>query len=240
MKLPTVDPVVAVSLISTRRPAGPHRMSDARPDPADEKASLRKSAALSRAALAAGDPDAAERLAAQADILKDIASSLAEEAGADAPVIAAYLPIRSELSPLPLVATLAAAGMMTAMPVTPSPGNPLSFRAWAPGDALADGPYNTQQPPPDWPEVTPNVILAPMLAFDDDGWRLGYGGGFYDRTLAGLRAGGHRVAALGIAYDGQHVEAVPTGPYDMRLDGVLTPSGLRLAEQRSGARRSGE
>ena len=227
MKLPTVDPVVAVLLVSTRRPAGPHRMSDARPDPADEKASLRKRAAAVRATLATGDPDAAALLAAQAGILVDIARPLAEAAGADAPVIAAYLPIRSELSPLPLVAALAAAGLMTAMPVTPSPGNPLSFRAWAPGDALADGPYSTRQPPPDLPEVTPDVILAPMLAFDDEGWRLGYGGGFYDRTLAALRAGGRRVAALGIAYDGQRVEAVPTGPHDVKLDGVLTPSGLR-------------
>ena len=77
--------------------------------------------------------------------------------------------------------------------------------------------------------MTPDVILAPMLAFDDEGWRLGYGGGFYDRTLAALRAGGRRVAALGIAYDGQVVDKVPTGPFDMRLDGVLTPSGLRSA-----------
>ena len=218
-------------------------MSDPRPDPADEKATLRKTAAKARAALASADLDAAERLAAQAGILAEIARPLAgrsADSDAGAPVIAAYLPIRSELSPLPLVAALAAAGMVTAMPVTPSPGNPLSFRAWAPGDALADGPYNTRQPPPDWPEITPHVILAPMLAFDDDGWRLGYGGGFYDRTLAGLRAAGHRVAALGIAYDGQRVGHAPTGPYDVRLDGVVTASGLRPARQPSGAPLSGD
>ena len=68
-----------------------------------------------------------------------------------------------------------------------------------------------------------------MLAFDSSCWRLGYGGGFYDRTLSGLRAVGRHVVALGIAYDGQLVDKVPTGSYDMRLDGVLTPSGLRLA-----------
>lgn len=221
-------------------------MSDATPDPADERAALektalRKTAAAARAATAAADPSAADRLAAQAPILVRIASQLIHDApdrASDhpsdhapdrAPVIAAYLPIRSELSPMALVSALAAAGMVTAMPVTPSPGNPLSFRAWSPGDALADGPYNTKQPPPDWPDITPDVILAPMLAFDVSCWRLGYGGGFYDRTLAGIRGAGRSVVALGVAYDGQYVEAVPTGPYDMKLDGVLTPSGLRPA-----------
>lgn len=212
-------------------------MSDTRPEPADEKAALRKSAAKMRAALAEAEADAAERLAAQAGILATLAGPLAEEteeAGSSQPVIAAYLPIRSELSPLPLVGALAAIGMTTAMPVTPAPGNPLSFRAWGLGEALAEGPYNTKQPPPELPEVTPDVILAPMLAFDDAGWRLGYGGGFYDRTLAGLRAAGRRVVALGIAFDGQQVDSVPTGAYDMRLDGVLTPSGLRPAAPISG------
>jgi len=198
-------------------------MSDALSEPAAAKAALRKEAARHRATLAAGDPDAADRLAAQAGIIAALAGDGQEGAG----IVAAYLPIRSELSPLPLVSALVAAGLGTAMPVTPEAGHPLRFRAWAPGDDLAEGPYNTQQPAASAPEVTPTVILAPMLAFDDAGWRLGYGGGFYDRTLAALRGGGHRVCALGIAYDGQHVAAVPTGPYDMRLDGVLTPSGLR-------------
>ena len=209
-------------------------MSDTRPDPADEKSALRKSAGKLRAALAEAEADAAERLAAQAGILATLAGLPADETGSSQPVIAAYLPIRSELSPLPLVGALAAIGMTTAMPVTPAPGNPLSFRAWSLGETLVEGPYNTKQPPPELPEVTPDVILAPMLAFDDAGWRLGYGGGFYDRTLAGLRAAGRRVVALGIAYDGQHVDSVPTGPHDMRLDGVLTPSGLRPAAPISG------
>lgn len=198
-------------------------MSHSLSDPAEAKAALRKDAARHRAALAAGDPDAANRLAAQAGII----AALAGEGQEDAGIVAAYLPIRSELSPLPLVSALVAAGVVTAMPVTPETGHPLLFRAWAPGDDLAEGPYNTQQPPATAPQVVPTVILAPMLAFDDEGWRLGYGGGFYDRTLAGLRAEGHRVCTLGIAYDGQHVATVPTGPFDMRLDGVLTPSGLR-------------
>lgn len=209
-------------------------MSDSLSDPAEAKADLRKEAARQRAALAAADADAAERLSAQAGIVAALAGEGRDQAG----VVAAYLPIRSELSPLQLVAALVDIGVATAMPVTPDPGHPLLFRAWAPGDDLAEGPYNTQQPPASAPQVTPAVILAPMLAFDDGGWRLGYGGGFYDRTLAALRAAGHHVCALGIAYDGQLVAAVPTGPHDMRLDGVLTPSGLRPAN--AGSQISGE
>ena len=154
-------------------------MSDALSDPADAKAALRKDAARTRAALAAGDPDAADRLAAQAGIIAALAGEGQDHPG----IVAAYLPIRSELSPLPLVVALVAAGINTAMPVTPEPGRPLVFRSWAPGDDLADGPYKTKQPLPA-PAAIPTVVLAPMLAFDDEGWRLGYGGGFYDRTLA--------------------------------------------------------
>ena len=130
-------------------------MSDPLNDPAAEKAALRKHAGKTRAALAADDAGAAGRLAAQAGIVAEIAMSLSDapDNGGGAAVIAAYLPIRSELSPLPLIEALAADGFPTAMPVTPEPGNPLLFRAWAPGAPLADGPYNTKQPPSDAAEM---------------------------------------------------------------------------------------
>ena len=232
MKLPTVVLVVAAFLfhVPVERPR--HTiMSDPLNDPAAEKAALRKHAGKTRAALAADDTDAAGMLASQAGIVAEIALSILDSpgSGGDLPIVAAYFPLRSELSPLPLIEALATKGFATAMPVTPEPGNPLLFRAWAPGEPLADGPYNTKQPPSDAAEMIPSVILVPMLAFDASCWRLGYGGGFYDRTLSGLRMAGRHVVALGIAYDGQLVEKVPTGPYDMRLDGVLTPSGLRSA-----------
>ncbi len=232
MKLPTVVLVVAAFLFHVPVERLRHTiMSDPLNDPAVEKAVLRKQAIKARAALATDDADAAGRLAAQAGIVAEIATSLSDapDSAGGAPVIAAYLPIRSELSPLPLIEALAADGFATAMPVTPEPGNPLLFRAWAPGAPLADGPYFTKQPLSDAAEMIPSVILAPMLAFDSSCWRLGYGGGFYDRTLSGLRAAGCHFVALGIAYDGQLVDILPTGPYDMRLDGVLTPSGLRSA-----------
>jgi 5-formyltetrahydrofolate cyclo-ligase len=143
-------------------------------------------------------------------------------------IYAAYLPIRSELSPLPLIARLADLSIQTAMPITPAPGNPLDFRLWATGDKLDDGPYDTKQPAANAPVCQPDVILAPMLAFDSACWRLGYGGGFYDRSIGGLRQAGHKVVAIGIAFAGQQVEQVPTGPYDMALDAVLTPDGLLM------------
>lgn len=198
-------------------------ITDVITDPAAAKAALRKTASKTRLAAAATHPTAADDLAAQA-------AALIARYGTG--VYAAYLPIRSELSPLPLVAALQAGGVVTAMPVTPEPGQPLTFHQWAPGDALDDGPYGTTQPAANAPVVTPVVILAPMLAFDDGCWRLGYGGGFYDRTIGGLRAAGHTIAAIGLAYDEQHVDQVPTGSYDMALDGVLTPTGLRAARHK--------
>jgi len=197
-------------------------MQDTPSDPAAAKAELRQQAAIARKALVNADPEAPARLAAQADIIMRMVQD-ERPAG----VVAAYMPIRSELSPLRLVAALVAQGIVTAMPETPSPGQPLIFRRWAPGDDLVDGPYGTSQPSPAAPVMVPRVILAPMLAFDSACWRLGYGGGFYDRTLAGLRDAGQRVTAIGIAFDGQLVDKVPVGPFDMPLDAVLTPSGLR-------------
>ena len=187
------------------------------PDSTDEKAVLRKLAACNRISLTAGNPSAADELVGQLDLVL-------QRCGTG--VYAAYLPIRSELSPLPLVAALVSRGIATAMPVTPEPGNPLAFYRWSPGMRLDDGPYNTKQPPVDGERVVPDVILAPMLAYDAGCWRLGYGGGFYDRSIAGLRDSGHRLMVIGIAFDGQQVDKVPTGPFDMPLDAVWTPAGV--------------
>ena len=178
---------------------------------------MRKQAAKIRQQEADHHPDAAEKLAGHCQLLLDRFGR---------GVYAAYLPIRSEISPLPLIAALHDAGQPTAMPVTPADGHPLSFRPWAVGDALEDGPYGTRQPPARSTPVLPDVILAPLLAFDSAGWRLGYGGGFYDRTIADFAARGHKARVIGLAYDGQKLDKVPVGPYDMPLDAVLCPSGL--------------
>ena len=112
------------------------------------------------------------------------------------------------------------------MPVTPANGQPLSFRRWAVGDAIEDGPYGTRQPLARSTPVLPDVILAPLLAFDSAGWRLGYGGGFYDRTIADFAVRGHKTSVIGLAYDGQKLDKVPVGSYDMPMDAVLCPSGM--------------
>ena len=110
-------------------------------------------------------------------------------------------------------------------------GKPLIFRAWTPGDAMDQGVWGIAEPKPDKPELEPDVLLVPLLAFDRAGWRMGYGGGFYDRTLRGL-ACAQAVIAVGLAYDEQNIDAVPHLDYDERLDWVLTPSGpIRCARE---------
>ena len=135
--------------------------------------------------------------------------------------VSAYWPMGSELDVRPLIHTLHDWGHAVGLPVIVGRGRPLVFRAWRPGLAMAPGGFGTQVPGPDRPEVCPAVLLVPLLAFDRAGYRLGYGGGFYDRTLAGLRAAGP-VCAVGLAYAGQELREVPRDAYDQRLDWIVT------------------
>jgi 5-formyltetrahydrofolate cyclo-ligase len=182
-----------------------------------EKVACRKRAAIKRAKLARATPDAAISLACHAN-------DLVARFGCG--IYAGYMPIRTELSPLVLLENLVGFGCGVALPITPREGQPLRFHRWQIGGLLDDGPYGTKQPPANNDKCTPDVILAPMLAFDAGGWRLGYGGGFYDRTVAGLRATGQKVVLIGIAYDEQTLDKIPVGPYDIPLDVVLSPAGL--------------
>ena len=136
------------------------------------------------------------------------------------------MPLSDELRTWPLLRRLAGEGIQLAMPVVQGKGLPLVFRVWAPGDAMDSGVWGIAEPKADKPAVDPDVLLMPLLAFDGRGGRLGYGGGFYDRSLQGLRAR-KAVIAVGLAYDEQEVDAVPRLDYDERLDWVLTPSGPR-------------
>lgn len=136
-------------------------------------------------------------------------------------VVAGYWPMRGEIDIRPLLEGLAARGHITALPVVAAPRTPLVFRRWKPGDPLAEGAYKTQHPEDTAPEVRPHCLLVPLLAFDRRGSRLGYGGGFYDRTIAQLRAAGG-VVTVGVAYAGQEVEHVPAEPHDEPLDWVVT------------------
>ena len=138
--------------------------------------------------------------------------------------VSGFSAIRDEIDTGPLLARLCGEGYRLALPVMQGNGLPLLLRAWAPGDAMGQAAWGILEPLPDKAVLEPDVVLVPLLAFDAAGFRLGYGGGFYDRTLARLRAL-KPVTAVGIAYDELKVDAVPHLDYDQRLDWVLTPSG---------------
>jgi len=125
-----------------------------------------------------------------------------------------------------LIQRLHGAGHVIGLPVVVAKGAPLMFRAWTPETRLVPGGFKTEVPAPGAPEVVPNILLVPLLAFDNAGYRLGYGGGFYDRTLAKLRALA-RISAIGFAYEGQAVEAVPHAEYDQPLDAIATERSYR-------------
>ncbi len=136
-------------------------------------------------------------------------------------VVSAYWPIGSEIDPRPLMTHLHEHGHPMALPVTPARGHPLAFRAWRPDDTLEAATFGTRAPLPFQPELTPRVLIVPLLAFDRAGYRLGYGGGYYDRTLARLRESGP-VLAVGVAYAAQEVAAVPRDGGDQPVDWIVT------------------
>ena len=136
-------------------------------------------------------------------------------------IVSGFWPMAEELDIRPLMTALAEQGCRLALPVVVAKKQPLLFRAWQPGDALEAGVFGTLHPSPQREVVEPDALIVPLLAVDEEGWRLGYGGGFYDRTLERLR-GRKKVTAIGVGFDGQLVPDVPHGPDDQRLDWLLT------------------
>lgn len=139
-------------------------------------------------------------------------------------VISAYWPMGDEIDVAPLLHHLHGAGYVCALPAVVTRKGPLVFRTWHPGMTLGSGALGTGHPPAAAAAVTPDVVLAPLLAFDGEGYRLGYGGGYYDRTLAKLRGAG-TVLAIGIAYAAQQVDMAPRTEYDQPLDWIVTEEG---------------
>lgn len=179
---------------------------------AEAKAALRREM-TARRALAA---DAAGP-AGQATATARLVAALQGQAGR---VLSGYMPMRREIDPL---AAMAAHQGPLCLPVVAGPGLPLRFRAWAPGAPLLEGAFRAMIPETgDW--MTPAVLIVPMLAFDARGYRLGYGGGFYDRTLAGLRRLGPCLA-VGFAFAAQEVADVLRDDTDARLDLIVTEAG---------------
>jgi len=139
-------------------------------------------------------------------------------------IVSGFASLPEELNAWPLLRRLNSEGFALALPVVQAKGQPLIFRAWVPGDAMHKGVWDIPEPKADKPDVEPDILLVPLLAFDRHGRRLGYGGGFYDRTLRRLRSR-KSIVTVGLAFDEQQVDAVPHLDYDQRLDWVLTPSG---------------
>lgn len=140
-------------------------------------------------------------------------------------VVAGYWPVATELDDRPLLARLHERDFVCALPVVVARGAPLAFRRWAPLDELEPGEHETWQPRPDAPELRPDILIVPLLAFDSAGWRLGQGIGYYDRTLAALRRAGPTIA-VGAGYAAQRFDHVPHGPLDEPMDWLLSEEAL--------------
>lgn len=146
------------------------------------------------------------------------------------PIAAIYHPQGAEMDPYPLAVILERLGARIALPVAVERDAPLVFRLITETGGLRPDAVGIPSPSDDAPAVRPDLVICPLLAFDRRGGRLGQGGGFYDRTLAQLRATGP-VAAIGLAYAAQELADLPAGPFDQALDGVLTEQGWRPAER---------
>jgi 5-formyltetrahydrofolate cyclo-ligase len=131
------------------------------------------------------------------------------------------MPLKSEINPLPLLRKLADGGAALALPVVAGRGKPLIMRSWQWGEPLVAGVWGIREPAPEAPTVDPDILLVPLLAFDRNGHRIGYGAGYYDLTIARLRAK-KPIVAVGIAFAAQEVETVPITASDAPLDLVLT------------------
>ena len=140
------------------------------------------------------------------------------------PLIALYSATTDEAPTAALAARLAADGLALALPVIGARSAPLTFRRWHPGDPLHAGPFGILQPT-EGAIAEPDVLFVPLVAFDAAGHRLGYGGGYYDRTLAALRTK-KPLLTVGLAFAAQQVATVPHEPHDIALDAVLTECGL--------------
>jgi 5-formyltetrahydrofolate cyclo-ligase len=138
-------------------------------------------------------------------------------------IISGFYPYQTEIDVRPLLGKLACEGWTTCLPIVVALHEPLVFRRWMPGQPTVPGMWNIPQPTDESPLVEPDVLLVPMMAFDRKGYRLGYGGGFYDRTLQKLRAK-KRIVAIGVAYAGQQVDSVPHDRHDQALDFIMTES----------------
>jgi 5-formyltetrahydrofolate cyclo-ligase len=186
------------------------------------KAAARKAAFVRRAQAKSTDRDAA----AVAHLLEVVLPHKGH-------AVAGYMPIRTEVDPLPVMAAMSAFGPVC-VPVIKAEGEPLEFHRWEPGCEMVEGAFGAYIPAKA-DVVVPKVLIVPLVAFDRKGGRLGYGGGFYDRTLEGLRARSE-TTAIGYAFAAQEAKNLPLEPTDQPLDAVVTDAGV--LRMKGNARRS--
>ena len=134
--------------------------------------------------------------------------------------VAGYIPIKNELDCLIILKALHAAFFPIALPSIVAKGQALDFRVWGMETELIDGPFGTKQPTE--ARVTPEIVLVPLVAFDLKGGRIGYGGGFYDRTIKGLKENNMCLVTIGVAYEAQQLDDIPMEAHDQHLDMVIT------------------
>jgi 5-formyltetrahydrofolate cyclo-ligase len=192
-------------------------------DIAEDKRVLRVQATEQRRLAHAGNPGGQAALQLRDHALKDLPIA----AGA---VIGGYWPIGTEMDVRPLLVALHKRGHVIGLPHVRR-GQAMTFHRWRPDDRLVRGVFGIAMPDLHTPEVTPSVLLMPLLAFDRVGNRLGYGGGYNDRTIGALRAR-QPLLCVGIAYAAQEFDYVPHDALDHRLDWMVTEKGVRRAERR--------
>jgi len=136
-------------------------------------------------------------------------------------IVSGFMPMKTEINPVPLLRKLSDAGAQLALPAIAGRGKALILRAWTFGAPLKSGQWGIREPMPEAPEVAPDIVIVPLAAFDRAGHRIGYGAGYYDMTINALRAK-KKVIAIGIAFAAQEISRVPATERDARLDLVLT------------------
>lgn len=185
-----------------------------------EKQALREMARVRRQELARSLPDFAQRIAKYANDLPDSVNAQ----------VSGYRALADEADPSELLSLLKARGCEICYPRVHMKGHPLWFHVPLPQELWRPGAFGIPEPRPNWPRAFPSLLLVPLLAFDAAGYRLGYGGGYYDRTLAQFRAE-RSITAIGIAFAGQEVPSVPHDSSDEQLDMLVTEAGVRRFRQ---------
>jgi 5-formyltetrahydrofolate cyclo-ligase len=180
---------------------------------AEEKQALRKEMRAIRR-----DFHKASGERASFDLMELVSSSAALK---NAEIISCFWPIQTEVNTVPLIHKLYKAGHQICLPIVVGNAQPLIFRQWTPETEMLEGAYKAMTPVESSPQLVPDLILSPLLAFDRNGYRLGYGGGFYDRSIEEIKTTKPLVTA-GLAYSVQEVDNVPTEKTDQKLDFLIT------------------